>query len=379
MRGASNAYFAQVVSALSIPESDSQLVEVVREHMDVLTNADASNLATLRIAIPKLKALGDASDAEVLEAVAVLKNPGESERPPLRTAEFEQFMSQPDYRTGVLPAPEDKFFARRYVSPVGLPTGIGDVILASKLREVSVQVGFTRLEPPSADLQGEYDLGVGHCRLGLNTRWLPASEIWGEGVFLQLEEKAVQAWENRPEVLERGKLLEAAHRLWAGDKEGAMPFPGVRFYLLHSLSHLLINAIAIECGYSAAALSERIYCAPRNDEVPMAAILISTGTPGSEGTLGGLVEQGKQILEHLQRSYDMGRLCSNDPVCASHDPSNDPTRRYQEGAACHGCLYVAEPSCERFNRYLDRALVVPTMGHPREIAFFTERPSVEGK
>lgn len=375
MRGASNGYFGQVMSALSIPESDSQLVELVREHMDVLTNADASNLATLRIAIPKLAALGDAKDADVLEAVELLKNPEKSERPPLRTAEFMQFISQPDYRTGVLPAPEDKFFARRYVSPEGLPPGIADIVLAPRLREVSVQIGFTRLEAPTADLQGEYDLDVGFCRLGLNTEWLPASEIWGEGVFLRLDEEAILAWENRPQVLERGLLLADAYQQWVGDREGVLPFPGVRFYLLHSLSHLLINAIAIECGYSAAALKERIYCASRDEDVPMAALLISTGTPGSEGTLGGLVEQGKQMLEHLQRAYDMGRLCSNDPVCANHNPSKDPTGRYREGAACHGCLYVAEPSCERFNGYLDRALVVPAMGHPSELAFFSERPN----
>lgn len=378
MRGASNSYFGQVMSALSIPESDDQLVELVREHMDVLTNADESNLATLRMAIPKLAALGDAKDEDVLEAIARLKNPEESERAPLRTAEFLQLTNQPDYHVGALPAPDDKFFARRYVNPAGQPAGIGDIVLASRLREVSVQIGFTRLEAPTADLQGEYDLDVGYCRLGLNTDWLPASEIWGEGIFIQLDEAAIQAWENRPEVLKRGLLLDEAYQQWVGDREGVLPFPGVRFYLLHSLSHLLINAIAIECGYSAAALKERIYCAPRNEEVPMAALLISTGTPGSEGTLGGLVEQGKQMLEHLQRAYDMGRLCSNDPVCAGHNPAKDPTGRYREGAACHGCLYVAEPSCERFNGYLDRALVVPTMGHAKELAFFTERPEVVG-
>ena len=144
--------------------------------------------------------------------------------------------------------------------------------------------------------------------------------------------------------------------------------------MLHSLSHMLVNAIAVECGYSAAALGERLYCAGRHEEVPMAAVLINTGTPGTEGTLGGLVEEGKQILGHLQRAYDAGRLCSNDPVCAYHSPADDPTRRHREGAACHGCLYVAEPSCERFNSFLDRALVVPTMGHPKELAYFSERP-----
>ena len=106
----------------------------------------------------------------------------------------------------------------------------------------------------------------------------------------------------------------------------------------------------------------------------MAGILLSTGTSGSEGTLGGLVEQGRALRGHLRRAWDLGKLCSNDPVCGTHSPKDDLAERFLEGAACHGCLFVAECSCERFNRYLDRALVVPTIGHPRELAFFTERP-----
>ncbi len=377
MRGASNAYFAQIMSALTIPESDSALVETVRGLMDVLANATPANLPTLRQAIPKLAGLGGASDQDVLAAVDRVKNPDSAERPPLRTAEFAMLAGQPDYRAGVLPRAGDIFFARRFHPPGGVLAGIGRIVLAPRLREVSVQVGFTRLEAPTADLQGEYDLGVENCRLGLHTDWLPAGETWGEGVFVQLDEAAVRAWEDRPAVRERARVLLAGFDAWARDREQAPEFPGVRFYLLHSLSHLLMSAISIECGYSAAALGERIYCAPRGDEMPMAAILISTGTPGTEGTLGGLVEQGKRIVSHLERAHDMGRLCSNDPVCAYHKPADDPTRRHREGAACHGCLYVAEPSCERFNCYLDRALVVPVMGQPDGpdgLAFFGERP-----
>lgn len=101
----------------------------------------------------------------------------------------------------------------------------------------------------------------------------------------------------------------------------------------------------------------------------MAAILFSTGTTGSEGTLGGLIEQGRRIHAHLSRAIEQGKLCSNDPICAYHDPSQDPTERYLEGAACHGCLFIAEPSCEQYNRFLDRALVVPTLGY-QEVSFF---------
>jgi Domain of unknown function (DUF1998) len=141
------------------------------------------------------------------------------------------------------------------------------------------------------------------------------------------------------------------------------------------LSHLLMTAMSLECGYAAASLAERIYCAPATDPTPMAAILILTGSSGSEGTLGCLIEQGRRIDHHIRRAFQMSALCSNDPVCASHRPGDDDhTERFLEGAACHGCLYIAEPSCERFNSYLDRALVVPVIGKDPAWAFFGECP-----
>lgn len=128
--------------------------------------------------------------------------------------------------------------------------------------------------------------------------------------------------------------------------------------------------MSLECGYSASAIRERIYCASAKDSLPMAAILLSTGSPGTEGTLGGLVGEGRRFDMHLRRALQLGGLCSNDPVCAMHVPT-DRSERHLDGAACHGCLYIAESSCEWFNRHLDRALVVPTIGHDPRLAFFS--------
>jgi hypothetical protein len=204
-----------------------------------------------------------------------------------------------------------------------------------------------------------------------NEKWLPAAEVRGEGVFIELDPDAVAAWEQRPSVQRRAETLL---RAFEADSKGGQ-FPGVRFYLLHSLSHLLLTAISLECGYAASAIRERIYCAPEGaDGGAMAGILLSTGTTGSEGTLGGLVEEGRRIRHHLSEAWSLGRLCSNDPVCANHDPASGTDDRRLEGAACHGCLFIAECSCERFNRYLDRALVVPTIGNPDDLAFFPEQP-----
>jgi hypothetical protein len=169
------------------------------------------------------------------------------------------------------------------------------------------------------------------------------------------------------------RTLRAGFLKWC-EALGAPGLPGVRFYLLHALSHLLLTALSLECGYAASAIRERIYCSLPDDPVPMAGILLATGSTGTEGTLGGLVDQGRHVARHLRAAWDLGALCSNDPVCGHHSPRGEQTGRLLEGAACHGCLFVAECSCERFNQYLDRALVVPTLGCDPDAAFFRERP-----
>ena len=74
------------------------------------------------------------------------------------------------------------------------------------------------------------------------------------------------------------------------------------------------------------------------------------------------------MLHHLRRAAEGAGLCSNDPVCARHAP-DDPEARWREGAACHGCVLIGEPSCERMNQDLDRSLVVPVVGGDSSAAF----------
>ena len=114
--------------------------------------------------------------------------------------------------------------------------------------------------------------------------------------------------------------------------------------------------MSLECGYSSSSIRERIYVGDSGY-----GILLYTGTPDAEGTLGGLVEVARRIGKHLEAALDLARLCSNDPVCAQHWPADPHEERFLNGAACHGCLLIAEPSCERRNEFLDRALVVATV------------------
>ena len=220
--------------------------------------------------------------------------------------------------------------------------------------------------------------------------WLPAMENRGEGVFVSFDADRMARWCERAEVRAHGRRLESAWQAWARERrreQGGFPglpcvilhspammaaatssetpgFPGLPYVMLHSLAHMLMTSIALECGYSASALRERVYAGEGRY-----GILIYTGSSDSEGTLGGLVETGRRFPDHLRRALRDNLLCSNDPVCAEHAPDSPYESRPLHGAACHGCLLIAETSCEQRNDFLDRALVVPTVG-AATVAFF---------
>lgn len=383
VRSASHAYFGQVVSALRLPEPEPDPLRLRLREKDVwkvVQNvAGIDQLQMLVGLVPHVAAAVQGFSFEKVVAAIQAENASgsvQTERP-LRSAEYERIVGAPNYQQGTVTPAGTQFAAYRIPKQqVDLPKEVRGLVIVPELREVRVQVSFSRFDSVGANLQGEYDFEGQKVKPAVltlptgNEKWLPAAEIRGEGIFVELDIDAVREWEARPAVKER------AERLLRGfEADGKGQFPGVRFYMLHSLSHLLLTAISLECGYAASAIRERIYCGRAELDGPdMAAVMLSTGTTGSEGTLGGLVEEGRRLRHHLREAWDLGRLCSNDPVCAAHDPSSDASDRRTEGAACHGCLYIAECSCERFNKYLDRALVVPTIGNDPALAFFGERP-----
>jgi hypothetical protein len=242
------------------------------------------------------------------------------------------------------------------------------VVLVHRLREVVTEIGFTRFESPAMPIDSEVDLGVRLAALALETRWLPAIENRGEGVFIALDSGKVRSWTLRDAVKRRALAFYGGVQTMSNT-----PIPIERveqiympYIMLHSFSHLLLTAISLECGYAAASIRERIYV--RDGSY---GIILYTGTPDAEGTLGGLVQIGRRIARHLDAALELGRLCSNDPVCAQHSPSQAHEGRLMHGAACHGCLLIAEPSCEHRNELLDRTLVVQTVDEP-DAAFFME-------
>jgi hypothetical protein len=235
---------------------------------------------------------------------------------------------------------------------------------------VSCLYGFTRFEAAPTSADGELEdiqLAVHGAPISQNADWLPAIEQFGEGIFIHFDEVAIADWLKRDSTKPRQEKLHGGYGHWRKRFSGKPPpYPGTPYILLHSLSHALISEIALDCGYPASSLKERVYAlsgAPSDAAKNRFGILIYTATAGAQGTLGGLVGTVPRFAHILRSALERTAICSNDPVCADHEPDDRSGDRATHGAACHGCLLIAETSCEMRNLFLDRSLIVPTMAN----------------
>ena len=369
IRTAANAYFPQVMSTLSLPDRRTGLQQLVAELWDDLGIVDdASDLAFLKKK-PRLAAkLAGLSDDDVLDAIGREKLGTAAERP-VKQVELDAVLAVPEGFGDDIPI-DPNFHARRLPDAVWrrtpLSDGIAAVIQLHRLREVLALTGFTRFEAVTPDIDGEYETDVERADLADEPKWFPAVENRGEGIFVLLDTGAVNGWLGRPEVRARLDQLVQGHAEWLRRRNRQRPFPGGPYVLLHTFSHLLLQSLAMRCGYPASSIRERIYV---DAAAGRYGLMLYTASPDAEGTLGGLVGQARDIEAHVAVALRAGGLCSNDPVCAQHAPGEGFEGRWLHGAACHGCALIAETSCEMRNDHLDRALVVPTLAVPGA-AFF---------
>lgn len=372
--GASNSWFPITLSVLSIPTTVNQLGQLVDKHWIVLEKAVTIDVLSAFRQIGQLKEFAKYSDAEIWQYIED-KRKGSSEDDSIDVKDIKspewQVFSKADTSLN-----NPDFCLTPVAPPQGYESYIEKVVLVERLREVRALVGFTRIESPgdyaeTGELPEENWASLSRSQ----PTWVPASEVRGEGIFIQFKEQALQDWlASTPLLKDYQKESFEAHRSWrrARSLEADLNYPGVRYILLHSFSHALMRQLAIECGYTAASLRERIYSKyPNEDNGPMAGVLLYTAAPDSEGTLGGLVSLGEPNIlgRHINQALEQMRLCASDPLCAEHTPSANTTSLHW--AACHACLFSPETSCERGNKYLDRSLLISTMKSDlNELAFF---------
>lgn len=368
--GASNAWFPLTRSALSIPAANDKVTRLVSALLGELAGVETVDDVGPALKFnPSLAPLKEFAADKVWEALVALRGVSDDDSPDLLGPEWEVL-------THPANAPSDEDF-RIIATPVpeGYTGRLGSVVSAERLREVVAFTGFTRLDAPDSGVADDVEAPNRAPLSRDRPSWIPAAEVRGEGIFLTLDEGRLRDWEDRVGVTEHAESLRKAHDRWR-ERRHLSPgtgWRGHRYTLLHSLSHLLINELAMECGYSAASIRERIYCSEGSVDEAMAGVLLYTAAPDSEGTLGGLVSLARPdtLGRMLDQALGRAHLCGSDPLCAEHLPHE--TEDSLHGAACHACLFVPETSCERGNRYLDRTLVVPTLART-DLAFFPDAP-----
>lgn len=360
-RGASNIYFSVVESALDIPPWSDELQKKIGTRWAILEKAPSTDHRRTLIQAFRLADITGRTEEELVSAIEDRINRLQSPDRNLRWEEYQQF-SQHKRPFGE----NTEFEIRPTPSPPELAGWLEQVVRATRLREVRALSGFTRLFPP---VSGNTDRVA---KIALNApNWLPAVENRGEGIFIQLRLDKVRQWEQLDIVQRRAADLHRGY-LKAWRERGRVDDPPrqvtARLLLLHSLAHALIRQLSLTCGYNSASLRERLYVGSGGWE--MAGLLIFTSSPDADGTLGGLSRQGEHqnivaVFEDALRSM---AWCSSDPLCIEGIHSlSAPVN----GSACHACLLASETSCEEFNSFLDRALLIGTPRNP-ELGFFRD-------
>ncbi|WP_152624114.1 DUF1998 domain-containing protein [Cupriavidus sp. IDO] len=362
-RGASNAHFALVASALSIPPVSEATFQIIDGNWISLgaLPAEAVTPVLTKLAgtygVPLEALLAAFREKQKIEGLQADLTDASS-----RAEEYAALSHDRDDPIvgGVVP----QFCNTVSAPPPEIARWFDLVGAVSRLREVRALAGFSRIEPyPVSGERIAAAIREGFVApLSKSPRnWLPAAEIRGEGLFLRFRSDAIDSWlADNPEIDDRVAVLENRSAAIAGERGYQRDYSiTARLLLVHSFAHALIRTISIDCGYSSSALRERLYVSEPDGQRPaMSGVLIYTGSVDSEGSLGGLVRLADtaQLKRIVLRTVRSAKWCGSDPVCLETDPAQSGDR--VSGAACHCCLLVPETACEKFNRELDRTMLV---------------------
>jgi hypothetical protein len=397
LRSASNVYFPKVESSIYLPIKVGAVDETLRNFfslsnvesrldmlhlVEVAENIDANKIVDLLRKTPELKQqLSAFSDQQILDAYedkfgaqiggdrkkadvisdSAIESENLTQEEEWRLPEFKLLRETPtdSLLSAIDPGCSDQ-----------LAPFLGRVRQVTTLQETRALRGFTRVRDGVLKLSEGKNLLRRKSIESITDDWLPAYVVKGEGIYLELNQPKLSEWEMRELVVARTALItrrynEAAERRQLPEREFTP-----RFVLIHTLAHILINQLIFTCGYSSASLRERLY-ASTTAENEMAGVLIYTAAGDSEGTLGGLVRMATpdRLTDVFSRAVSAARWCSTDPVCMDAGEQGQGPDSCNL-AACHGCALLPETSCEEFNHFLDRGLVIGTFENP-DLGYFS--------
>lgn len=356
-RGASNVYFSVSRSAISIPPWVNPLYNLIDEHLhDIELLKDVMGDDGVTAAYNKYFA-DNYTRTEFDEALTRrLSNITEFKE--IKQMEYDAIThhNDPAYASN-----KKHFKAEEDSLPAYLKPYFSRVIRITRLREVKVLLGFTRVDAPDPD--ADVQANVVYLNKGKSEKWLPAAEVNGEGVFIEFNKETLEKWLAIPSVKALSRRYEECYEEFCNAKGWTLNVKrNATYVLMHTFAHLLIKQMSMTSGYSSSAIRERIYFSEK-----MTGILLYTGSADKEGSLGGLVELGNigKLVPLMKDAFQEALLCTNDPECMSNAPAGNNLN----GAACHSCCMISETACENGNRMLDRGLVVPIACRERESYF----------
>ena len=379
--GAANQWFPATISVLVLPSRKVPRASDIVAEVQGLPPGQLAKIQTLdelsswrKFAPDHLVAkFAGISDEDLWHAIQVARGEAlpESAPDPGPSAYDPNYLLVPEWET--LTHPDDFLTEDRRngfkVHPVpvarSLTPAVHEVVAVDRIRKANAFIGFTRID--AFDRVGDDATRIAPIAISGKPKWAPATEDRGEGVFIRFAEKVVSAWEENVLTSEVWRAHVGAHERnlmrrqsrTAVELDAADRMPPPRYWALHTLSHLLIREMAMSSGYGSASLSERIYAWRETEGRESAAgILITTTSPDSEGTLGGLVDLARteRLEEVMLEALHRAERCSSDPICADRYPKDQED--FLHGAACHFCVFLSETSCERANRFLDRRFVL---------------------
>ena len=357
-RGASNVYFPVIRSAISIPPWINPIYNLMDEHYKTILELRKYNVPDAEGKIYNDYFKENFTRSEFDEAIR-LRETNIKEFTDIKTMEYKAIthFNDPMYQTN-----KKHFKAEEEINiPNDLKSYFSRIINITRLREVMVLLGYTRVDAPDPDADEQKN--ITYLSKGKKERWLPGVEINGEGVFIEFNHKAIADWEKSKNINILSSLFSKSYKNYCNSRGWTIKYTkGAKYVLLHTFAHLLIKQMSLKSGYSSSAIKERIYC---SDE--MSGILLYTGSSDREGSLGGLVELGKlqNLLPIIKEAFEEALACTNDPECLHNLPNDDTSN----GAACHSCCMVSETACENGNRMLDRGLIIPFSGRENDSYF----------
>lgn len=187
-----------------------------------------------------------------------------------------------------------------------------------------------------------------------------ATKLQTEGVLFEIDRKQIIQWLLKNHIVKEDDVpvnMDSDQELKAWflnhvDISAIQPFSllseeedPITFYvyrLVHTISHTLIKAAAEVCGLDKNSLSEYIFA-----DVPAIFIYCQNSQGFNMGALFSIFEM--YLDKWLDNSMLAAKECVFDPVCQEGD------------AACTGCIFTNEISCQHFNHDLDRNLLIGKM------------------